>query len=338
MAFYHGSGPRVVDGLEEIVSLRSWTGPGPGLEVAVMGRLSADMYPTEIRTPLREQQSFVRYVGGFAGNVCTGLARLEVGTSIVSKVGQDGHGEFIRDFLAREGVDVRWLGRDGTLNTPVVFCEIWPPDRFPLLFYRTPTCPDWELTTDDFDLEAVAEAPVLLASGTGLARVKSRAAHMAALERHRHIAILDLDYRPSFWPNPSTYKDAIEAALSRADIVVGNEDEVRAATGLQDARKGVEALSSFGKRVVILKRGGEGAALFDGSRVIEVPPVRMEVVNGLGAGDAFLAAVTHAVLRGIDLETAVRRANWAGAFVASQIPCSEAMPYLRDLDTAVPAA
>jgi len=301
-----------------------------------MGRLSADIYPTQIRTTLREQRNFIRYVGGFAGNVCTGLARLQVGTAIVSKVGSDGHGEFIRDFLSREGVGVGWLGIDHTLNTPVVFCEIWPPDRFPLLFYRTPTCPDWELTTSDFDLNAVAEAPILLASGTGLAREKSRIAHMAALGRHRHTAIFDLDYRPSFWPSPKAYQEAVEGVLPSADIIVGNEDEVRAATGLEDARQGIAALHDFGPRVLILKRGGEGAVLFEGERVLEVPPVKMEVVNGLGAGDAFLAAVTQGVLRGIDAGTAVRRANWSGAFVASQVPCSEAMPYLKDVDAAVP--
>jgi 5-dehydro-2-deoxygluconokinase len=324
----------VADGLEENVSLRSWTAAG-SVEVVVMGRLSADLYPAQIRTPLREQRNFVRYVGGFAGNVSAGLARLQVRTAIVSKVGDDGHGEFIRDFLSREGVEVGWLGTDHTLNTPIVFCEIWPPDRFPLLFYRTPTCPDWELTTDDFDVEAVADAPILLASGTGLARQKSRAAHMAALERHRGTAIFDLDYRPSFWSGPGAYQTAVRAALPRADIVVGNEDEVRAATGVDDPRQGIVALRAFGPRVLILKRGGEGAALFDDDRVVEVPPVQMTVVNGLGAGDAFLATVTHGLLRGIDLETAVRRGNWSGAYVASQIPCSEAMPYLKDVNAAV---
>ena len=331
----------MADGLEKDLTTPSplvGEGRGGGFDTVVLGRLSADMYPTEIRTPLREQRSFIRYVGGFAGNVSTGLARLRVRTAIVSKVGQDGHGEFIRDFLAHEGVDVRWLGSDGRLNTPIVFCEIWPPDRFPLLFYRTPSAPDWELTTDDFDVEAVADAPVLLASGTGLARDKSRAAHMAVLEQHRHTAIFDLDYRPSFWSGAGAYQHAVQAALPHADIVVGNEDEVRAATGIEDPRQGIAALRAFGPRVLILKRGSEGAALFEDDRVIEVPPVRMEVVNGLGAGDAFLAAVTHGVLRGIDLETAVRRANWAGAYVASQIPCSEAMPYLKDLDAAVPSA
>ena len=319
----------MVDGLEENMS----SSP----EVVVMGRLSADIYPAQIRTPLREQRNYVRYVGGFAGNVSTGLARLQVRTAIVSKLGDDGHGEFIRDFLTGEGVDTGWLRIDHTLNTPVVFCEIWPPDRFPLLFYRTPTCPDWELTTDDFDLGAVAEAPILLASGTGLARDKSRAAHMAALERHRHTTIFDLDYRPTFWSGADAYQRAVRAALPRADIVVGNEDEVRAATGVDGPRQGIASLRTLGPRVVILKRGGDGAALFDDDRVVEVPPVRMEVVNGLGAGDAFLASVTHGLLRGIELESAVRRANWAGAYVASQVPCSEAMPYLTDVNAAVSA-
>jgi 5-dehydro-2-deoxygluconokinase len=307
-------------------------------EAVVLGRLSADIYPTELRTPLRTQRHFTRYLGGFAGNVCTGLARLQVRTAIVSKVGNDGHGEFVRDFLAGEGVDVRWLGTDHTLNTPVVFCEIWPPDRFPLLFYRTPTCPDWELTIDEFDIEAVANAPLLLASGTGLAREKSRTAHEAALQRHRHTAIFDLDYRPQFWPSASAYREAVSAVLPHADIVVGNEDEVRAATGLDDPRRGIAALRERGPRILLLKRGGEGAAVYDEDRILEVPPAKMEVVNGLGAGDAFLAAFTQGLLRGMDLGTAGRRANWAGAYVASQVPCSEAMPYARDLEAAVPAA
>src|SRR6266568_634404 len=252
-----------------------------------MGRLSADIYPAQIRTPLREQRNYVRYVGGFAGNVATGLARLQVRTAIVSKVGNDGHGEFVRDFLTGEGVDTGWLRIDHTLNTPVVFCEIWPPDRFPLLFYHTPT--------------------------------------------------FDLDYRPTFWSGADAYQRAVRAALPRADIVVGNEDEVRAATGVDGPRQGIASLHALGPRVAILKRGSEGAALFDDDRVVEVPPVRMEVVNGLGAGDAFLATVTHGLLRGIELESAVRRANWAGAYVASQVPCSEAMPYLKDVNAAVSA-
>ena len=122
--------------------------------------------------------------------------------------------------------------------------------------------------------------------------------------------------------------------LGLHSFLTAGEDEVRAATGVDDPRKGINRLRSLGPGVLILKRGGEGAILFDSDRVLEVPPVRMEVVNGLGAGDAFLAAFTHGVLRRIDLPTAVRQANWAGAHVASQIPCSEAMPFLKDLEAA----
>ena len=154
----------------------------------------------------------------------------------------------------------------------------------------------------------------------------------------QHTAIFDLDYRPTFWSGAGAYQRAVQAALPYADIVVGNEDEVRAATGVEDPRKGIVSLRALGPRIVVLKRGGEGAALFEDDRVVEVPPVRMEVVNGLGAGDAFLASVTHGLLRGINLETAVRRANWSGAYVASQVPCSEAMPYLKDVDSAVRVA
>lgn len=302
-----------------------------------MGRVSADIYPAQIRVPLAEQRNFVRYLGGFAGNLSTGLARLQVRTAIVSRVGADGHGEFVRRFLSNEGVDVTWLGQDHSLNTPVVFCEIWPPDRFPLLFYRNPTCPDWELSLDEIDLAAVAAAPILLLSGTGLARERSRAVHALALERHQQTAIFDLDYRPSFWSSSSAYQHAVQSVIRFADIVVGNEDEVRAATGLEDPRRAIDALRELGPEVLVLKRGGAGAVLFDREQVVEVPPVAMNVVNGLGAGDAFLAALTQGLLRGMTAELAVRRGAWAGAYVASQVPCSEAMPHLDELDAAVPA-
>jgi 5-dehydro-2-deoxygluconokinase len=290
----------------------------------------------QIRTPLHRQRSFIRYVGGFAGNVATGLARLEVKTAVVSRVGNDGHGEFIRNFLAQEGVDVRWLSTNGTLNTPVVFCEIWPPDRFPLLFYRTPTAPDWELTTSDFDLDEVAQARILLATGTALARERSRQAHFAVLEQHRGTAIFDLDFRPMFWSNPDQFREHVTTALRHSDVVVGNEEEVAAASGEADPRRGVEALQTLGPRMVVLKRGGKGAALYERGRTIEVPPVPGNVVNGLGAGDAFAAALVHGLLRGLDLEQTLRRANHAGAIVAGQIPCSEAMPRLPDLEATIP--
>src|SRR6266536_2891831 len=139
-----------------------------------MGRVGIDLYPNQVETPLREVKTYTRFVGGFAGNVATGLARLGVAVAIVSRVGDDPHGEFVREWLAGEGVDVRFLRTDPDWLTPPTFCEVWPPDRFPILFYRRPTVPDWQLSPGDFDAAEVADAPLLYATGTGLAQSPSR--------------------------------------------------------------------------------------------------------------------------------------------------------------------
>src|SRR5438309_6351509 len=129
------------------------------IDVAVLGRVGIDLYPNQLRTPLREVRTYTRFVGGFAGNVATGLARLGLRPAIVSRVGPDPHGEFVRDFLSKEGVDVRFLAVDERLMTPPTFCEVWPPDNFPITFYRYPTAPDWQLAAEDFDGAEVAAAP-----------------------------------------------------------------------------------------------------------------------------------------------------------------------------------
>ena len=155
-----------------------------------MGRAGVDLYPMQLETLLEDVEGFHKYVGGFAANVATGLARLGVRVAIVSAVGDDGHGRFVRSFLEAEGVDCRWLGVHPTLRTALAFCEAWPPDRFPITFYRTPTCPDWEVAPGALDLAAIAAAPLVYVSGTGLAREPSRLATMAvdrgARRRRRH--------------------------------------------------------------------------------------------------------------------------------------------------------
>src|SRR6266511_4045612 len=238
------------------------------IDVAVLGRVGIDLYPTQLRTPLRDVRTYTRFVGGFAGNVATGLARLGLTPAIVSRVGADPHGDFVRDFLSGEGVDVRFLAVDERLRTPPTFCEVWPPDRFPITFYRYPTAPDWQLVPDDFDAEEVSAAPFLLATGTGLAQSPSRETTLVAL----------------------------------------------------------------GVSTVVLKRGERGALLLHEGEEIDVPGHPVEVVNGLGAGDAFVAAFVQSLHAGRPLEEAVRRGSVAGAIVASQLACSEAMPRLAELE------
>lgn len=300
------------------------------LEAVVVGRVGADLYPApdQLRRPLSEIERYERFVGGFAGNVATGLARLGVRTAIVSRVGDDGHGAFVRAFLEAEGVDVRWLGVDPELRTALAFCEIWPPDRFPITFYRTPTCPDWRISLGDLDVDRISRTPLLLAAATGLARSPSRETTLELLEAHRGRTLFDLDHRPVLWEDPSDYRLYARIACRSAEIVIGNGEELAAATGLEDERRAAERVLDLGPSLVVAKRGAEGCALHDGGGVREVPGVRVRVVNGLGAGDAFAAAFGYGLLRGMDPAEAAQLGNLAGAVVAAEVPCSAAMPTL----------
>ena len=292
------------------------------IEAVVIGRVGIDLYPNQMQTPLREVRTYTRFAGGFAGNVATGLARLGVAAAIVSRVGDDPHGEFVREWLAAEAVDVRFLRIDPDWLTPPTFCEIWPPDRFPILFYRRPTAPDWQLVPSDLDFDIVADAPLLYASGTGLAQSPSRETTLAALAAHRGTTIFDLDWRPTLWPDAADYPVLAAEAIAVSDLVIGNEEEVAAARVGEVPR-------------LVLKRGERGATVYEGGAATDVPGHSVEVVNGLGAGDAFAAALGHGLLRGLSLVESVRLGNVAGALVASQLACSEAMPRLEQLEEAL---
>lgn len=306
-------------------------------EAVVVGRVGADLYPMadQVRRPLSRVERYRRYVGGFAGNVATGLARLGVRVAIVSRVGDDGHGEFIRTFLEAEGVDVRWLTTDPELRTALAFCEIWPPDRFPITFYRTPTCPDWRIRLEDLDLSLIASAPLLLTAATGLARSPSRETTLALLEAHGGHTVFDLDHRPELWEEASAYAFYARLGCRFAEVVVANEAELTAATGIGDERAAAERVLELGPSLVVAKRGARGCALHDRDGLREVPGVQVEVVNGLGAGDAFVAALGYGLLRGLDPVAGARLGNAAGALVAAEIPCSAAMPDLARLERAM---
>ena len=295
------------------------------VDAYVLGRVGADLYPQQLNTPLEDVRTFERFVGGFAGNVSTGLARLGVRTGIVSAVGDDGHGRFIRRFLEAEGVDCAALRVHPTLRTALAFCEAWPPDDFPITFYRTPTCPDWELRPAQLP-EELSRARLLYASGTGLAREPSRATTLAALERCRQRAIFDLDWREVLWEDVGEYPELVWRAASFAMVVVGGASEFIAAA-LDPAD-----LLKRGPRIVVVKRGAEGATLYDAKGRRDIAGVAVPVVNGLGAGDAFGAALGAALLADRDPDEAVRRANAAGAIVASRLSCSTAMPRASEVD------
>jgi 5-dehydro-2-deoxygluconokinase len=293
-------------------------------QVAVMGRLCADLYPEQLETPLSEVETFRRFVGGFAGNVATGLARLGVGVTLISGVGDDGHGDYVRTYLAREGVDTSRIETHPTLRTALAFCEAWPPDRFPITFYRTPTCPDWELRLADLDLRALAALPLALVSGTGLAKEPSRTATLGlvrarAAEGTR--TIFDADWRAQLWESPDEYPLVAGIAAASASVVVGGDNELAAA-----------GLGPDSAPVVVVKHGPDGVTVYEDGVETHIPPMPVAVVNGLGAGDAFLAAFAAGLLEGLDPVAAARRGSAAGALVATRLACSDAMPTRAELE------
>jgi 5-dehydro-2-deoxygluconokinase len=304
------------------------------LEVITMGRVGVDLYPEQIGATLAEVRTFAKSLGGSATNVAVAAARLGRRAAVITKVGQDGFGDYVRRALAEFRVDARWVTTDPTLRTPIVFCEVHPPDRFPLLFYREPKAPDMNLTIADLDMAAIADAPLFWTTGTGLSDEPSRTATLAALDarKGREITVHDLDHRPMFWRSGEDARRWAREALRRATVVVGNTDEVEMATGLREPRAAAAALLEMGPRLAIVKRGGEGAYARSAREEITVPAVEIPVLNGLGAGDAFGGALCHGLLAGWPLARALGVANAAGAIVASRLAAADAMPTLAEID------
>ena len=303
------------------------------LELITIGRVGVDLYPEQAGVPLAKVRTFAKFLGGSPTNVAVAAARLGHRSAVVTKVGTDGFGTYVREALAEFGVDARFVGTDPTLRTPVVFCELFPPDNFPLLFYREPKAPDLNITREELDLEAIARVPVLWTSGTALSDEPSRTATLAALAAARGRTIHDLDFRYHAWREPAEARTTAAAALAHARVAVGNLDEVEMATGTRDPDAAAERLLEMGPELAIVKQGPRGTLGRSRSERVEVPPVAVAVVNGLGAGDAFGGALVHGLLRGWDLEHTLTFANAAGAIVASRLACADAMPTEREVES-----
>jgi 5-dehydro-2-deoxygluconokinase len=306
-------------------------------DLITMGRVGVDLYPEQTGVALKDVKTFAKSLGGSATNVAVAAARLGARSAVITKVGDDPFGPFVREALEGFGVDPRWVGTHPSLRTPVVFCEVFPPDDFPLLFYREPTAPDMTLATGELDYDAIRSARVFWTTGTGLAAEPSRAATLAALAARDAggITVHDLDHRPMFWPEESEAGHWGRKALEHATVAVGNRDEAAVVTGTRDPEAAAAALLDLGVELAIVKRGPEGVLARTRTETVEVPPVPVDVVNGLGAGDAFGGALVHGLLHGWPLERTIRLANAAGSFVAGQLLCSDAMPTLQDLEPAL---
>lgn len=297
-------------------------------DVLTMGRVSVDLYPEQTGVPLAEVRTFAKSLGGSPTNVAVAAARLGRSTAVITRVGADGFGPYVRQALRGFGVDDRFVGTDPELRTPVVFCELHPPDHFPLLFYRQPTAPDIRLRLEQLDLEAVQRARVFWTTGTGLSDEPSRTATLGALEARGRggVTIHDLDFRRSLWPDPGSAGAYQRCALKLATVAIGNLEEVAVAVGEATPEIVARRLLNLGPELAIVKLGERGVVVAWGAEIARVEPVPVQVVNGLGAGDAFGGAVCHGLLAGWDPVRTVRFAAAAGAHVAARLACADAMP------------
>jgi 5-dehydro-2-deoxygluconokinase len=304
-----------------------------------MGRVGVDLYPLEAGVALEDVTAFGRFLGGSATNVAVAAARHGRRAAVITRTGEDPFGRFVHRALASLGVDDAFVSSVPGLPTPITFCEIFPPDEFPLWFYRFPKAPDLEIRPEELDLGAVQEAGVFWATVTGLSQEPSRTAHHAAWEarRRRRFTVLDLDYRPMFWTSREAAREQVARALPHVSVAVGNLDEMRTAVDEVEPERAAQALLDRGIELAIVKLGPDGVLALTPDELVRVPPVEIAVLNGLGAGDGFGGALCHGLLAGWPLEHVVRFANAAGAIVASRLECSTAMPTTTEVETLLSA-
>jgi 5-dehydro-2-deoxygluconokinase len=316
-----------------------WSTVEDALEVVAIGRSGVDVYPLQVGVGLEDVDTFGKYLGGSAANVAVAAARLGHSVALISGVGDDPFGRFVRRALRDLGVEDRYVVVDREHPTPVTFCEIFPPDDFPLYFYRRPTAPDLQVRPEDLDLTAVQDAQLFWATVTGLSEEPSRSAHHAAWAargRRRH-TVLDLDYRPMFWTSREEASAQVRAALPHVTVAVGNREECEVAVGETDPDRAADALLEAGVELAVVKQGPRGVLGKTRTERVEVPPTPVDVVNGLGAGDAFGGSLCHGLLTGLPLEQVLRNANAAGAIVASRLECSTAMPTSAEIEAQLAA-
>ena len=306
-------------------------------DLVTIGRVSVDLYAEQVGAPIRSVDTFRKSIGGTATNVAVAAARLGNHAAVVTRVGDDRFGDYVRHALASTfGVDIRFVGVDPVLKTPLAFAELYPPEDPNIIFYREPRAPDMNLTTGDLDLEVVSETPILWIPASRFSAEPSRSTVRRILEHRerRPEVVIDLDWRPMFWRSEEEAGREIGPILDHATIAIGNREECRIAVGAGDPDRAADRLLARGLRAALVKMGGDGVlvATARGERSL-IPPLPVEVVCGLGAGDAFGGAFCHGLLRGWSITECARFGNAAGAIVASRLMCADDMPTIGEIDS-----
>ena len=321
------------------------------LDVITIGRAGVDLYGTQIGGRLEDMGSFDKYIGGSPTNIACGTARLGMRSGLITRVGDEHMGRFIREQLVREGVDVEGVKTDPDRLTALVILGIRDDKQFPLIFYRE-NCADMALCEDDVDETYIASARAIVPTGTHLSNSRTEAAVIKALKlarKHGLRTALDIDYRPNLWgvaghgDGESRFVESaavtarLMSSLHYFDLIVGTEEEFHIAGGSTDTIAALRAVRGVSDATLVCKRGAAGAVAFEGAipdRLEEGqtgPGFPIEVFNVLGAGDGFFSGLLKGWLDGEDWPTALKYANACGAFAVSRHGCTPAYPSWEEL-------
>lgn len=322
------------------------------LDLICLGRVAVDLYAQQIGSRLEDVSSFAKYLGGSSGNVAYGTAVQGVKSSMLARVGDEHMGRFLREELQRVGVDTSHLITDKERLTALVILGIKDQDTFPLIFYRE-NCADMAISAEDFDESYIASAKALAITGTHLSHPKTRQAVLTALEyagRNGTKRLLDIDYRPVLWGLTSlgdgetrfidseAVTKSLQDVLHHFDVLVGTEEEFHIAGGSTDTLTALKNVRKVSQATLVCKRGALGCSVFEGAIPddldggLNVYGVRVEVLNVLGAGDAFMSGLLRGYINGESWEQCCRYANACGALVVSRHGCAPAMPTKAELD------
>lgn len=317
------------------------------LDVICMGRVAVDLYAEQVGVSLEDVQSFRKYLGGCAGNIAVGTARLGLQSAMLSCVGADAMGQFLKKELQKENVDIRALKETKDHLTGLVLLGIEPPQRFPLIFYRK-DCADMQLQRSDIDTALLSLAKSLLITGTGLSTENMRAVSHYAVAQAKAMQtkiIFDLDYRPVLWgltsqgDGESRYKtsdrvsDHYQAILPYCDLIVGTEEETLIAGKSDTLAKALQTIRDCSVAPIVVKKGEHGCHIYleDINNPLISPSFPVEILNVLGAGDAFMSGLLRGLLRGESWEVSAKYANAAGAIVVTKHGCAPAMPTFNEM-------
>jgi 5-dehydro-2-deoxygluconokinase len=318
------------------------------LEILTVGRVSVDLYAEQLSANASQVQSFRKSIGGTTTNVAVAAARLGHRVATCTRVGDDEFGEYIMSTLSETfGVDTRFIKKDSLFKTPLAFVFRDPPEDPRVVFYREPRAPDMNIVAADVDATTVAEVPIFWMAGSNLAyepcrtamhellglrnRLTSASSLSSGPSRIRH-TILDLDWRPMFWKSATHAAAEIVPIMNQFSMVIGNRAECEIVVGTNDPGLALDRLLGFGLDAAVVKLGGDGVLVGDRYGLRElVAPIAIDVVCGVGAGDAFGAALCHGILEGWNLDECARFGNAAGALVAARLMCADDMPTLGEI-------